>query len=188
MKNKFGYTLVELSIAVAVLAVLAGVFAPVISQGIDAMLAIKDKEVLLNEASLAMQWMSNELRTDFEAFNSFNSTIIWFQSHADPTHLIGYRIQTKTDSRGVAHQDLIRVIFDMSTMQEIPTTNPPTLARDVTFFELRYYPALTGTRIPRYSEAPGPGAVAVVQIRLILTSPASGDSVELLTRIRQGHN
>jgi prepilin-type N-terminal cleavage/methylation domain-containing protein len=56
-----GFTIIELAISVAVLSVVASIFAPVIGQGIDAILITRSKEQMGQETRFAMNWITNDL-------------------------------------------------------------------------------------------------------------------------------
>lgn len=194
-RNKSGFSLIELSIAVAVLAVLAGVFAPVISQGIDVMLTIRTKEILLSDANLAMRFMTADYKYDFGGFNSYsaadtnNNSVLWSVNKAG-TQFICYRVEARQDTLGVWHQDLIRITASTSPYTELSNV---TVARDVPNggFKLVCFPALTGTRIPFSSATPVycSGTQGYIQISLTLRDPRDANmQVDLITRIRPGQN
>jgi prepilin-type N-terminal cleavage/methylation domain-containing protein len=71
-----GFTIIELAISVAVLSVVASIFAPVIGQGIDAILITRSKEQLAQEAHLAMSWITEDLKNNCAEITGLTSTAI----------------------------------------------------------------------------------------------------------------
>lgn len=100
-----GFSLMEMSIAVGVLAILAVVFAPIVSQCIDVMITSKEKDKIIHEARFALNYIDGLLKTNCTHVIRFNSgnTMLLFKEAADAqgsyyTSEINYRDSADPDS------------------------------------------------------------------------------------------
>jgi len=189
-RAKKGFTFTELAISVAVLAILAGVAAPVISQGIDAILLSRNKEQILQEARVSLQWMASELRdrcTAITTFSTSNRRYIRFTSNSTFDPCVEYEWLP-----GSANLELRRRAYDASCSA---LSYDSILATGVELFQIKCLPATTGTSmymqdayttlndIDLLSPSP-PGPIKIIQILLRVSNPATNSRIDLITRIK----
>lgn len=77
--------MLEMSIAIGILAILAMVFAPVVAQCIDVMLTSKDKDKIIHEARFALNYIGGSLKSNCTHITTLNSgnTMLLFKETAD---------------------------------------------------------------------------------------------------------
>ncbi|GEM_PF-6879757 len=213
LKNSFGVSLLELSIAIGVLSVLAGVTAPIISQGIDAALLSRAQAQLLHDGRLAMNLMSEDLKNkniyltvasgslEFLVYNSYPSSL-----YADITY---YRVQYASNPNRFELRRRVTTWNSGSGSWNTPVNY--TLVRDVKAFGIVGYPAVGapgtnyGGQTPANLFPPSWGTVqcdcpsactacttddfAYIQIYLSLEeSPSSPNTLSFVTRVSPRRN
>ncbi|MBU2541059.1 MAG: type II secretion system GspH family protein [Candidatus Omnitrophica bacterium] len=173
MKTK-GFTLIEMVISIAVLAIIAVVLTPIVLQSIDLFLMSRTQEVLANESRFAMNWMSEEIKTECASFNTIDGMSLTFTTCAtcDPPNT---PISYDWDS---ANNRLIRTVGGGDDNDDI-------LAERVSFAEFRVFDTVDldmsagQTNVSDFSTFD----VRFVQIRLAITDDTGTKAYSLVTRI-----
>jgi type II secretory pathway pseudopilin PulG len=154
LKTKRSFTLIELTIVIFILAILVVVLAPTLSQGIESWLTIRDQEIILSRARLALDRILEETRFSCSTLNAAASDQLDFN---DP------------DANRVVFSTFSSTFLRRGTPDE---TGSAILARNVASFTLTYQ--VFDSTIPGLRNF-NPGsdpltAIRYIRIRIIFNS------------------
>ena len=98
--HKKGFTLVELVLTIALIAIVAGVIAPVLVGGLRSYVMISSQKAALAQVRLAMERMSAEIRLipDTDSIDTWTSTQFQFDIPSESN--VRYRLQSGDLQRG----------------------------------------------------------------------------------------
>lgn len=143
LKNPIGTSLLEVSIAIAVLSVLAGVTAPIIAQGIDAALLSRSQTQLLHDGRLALNSIVEDLKNkNIYLTNASGSSLTFLIYNTYPSDLESYVSYSRVQYASNPNRfELRRSVSTWNGTGYDPSVNY-TLARDVKSFSVVGYPAI----------------------------------------------
>ncbi len=174
MKLK-GFTLIEMVISIVVLGIVGAVLTPTISQAIDLFLMTRTQEVLARESRFALNWMSEEIKTNCETIDFISATRLKFTTclTCDPVNKKVIYIWDNT-------QDVLtRIVTDLA---EGILESDDILAEKVTFAEFSLFNTFnlnTGAG----ETGSVPAGVNLVQIRLDIEDATGTKTYNLVTRV-----
>jgi len=172
LKLMRGFTFIEVAISVAVLAILATVAAPIIAQGIDAIVTTRTQETLMQDARFAMNWMVEELKNNCQELINVDGSIpllSFYPDASDHTKYIVYYI---------VGNNLMRSYIEGANQTDY------LIAENVALFEPRGYEAVT-TTLPAESSGwtNNESLMDFIQISLTIQDQAGEESLSLISRI-----
>jgi type II secretory pathway pseudopilin PulG len=181
-----GFSFVDLCISIAVLAVVAGLFAPVIAQGIDAMLISRAQAQLSQEARLAMNFILGKMRDECcftNTMSEWTSTKVVFLNTANNRY-VGFNYNASNQHLEYLSGPTVDNLTAYTLVENVITPVAP-------LFLFKYFPRYSGTFFTAgAADASDPTLVKVFQVSFTLGTQLGTPletRFELLSRVYLEH-